>query len=119
VIAGFGVESALRLDVDAMMRRGAIQPGAHIGGEMRFEFYDQELLLGGETGLRLAAGLHSPQGKLWLGRLSSLRAPSLHGAASVFLAPLILLTCARCLLTTSHFHSPSGLRGGSPRISSR
>jgi hypothetical protein len=39
------VEGALRIDIDAMMRRGAIRPGAHIGGEMRFEFYDQELTI--------------------------------------------------------------------------
>ena len=37
------VESALKLDVDAMIRARVIQPGAHVGGEMRFRFYDDEL----------------------------------------------------------------------------
>jgi hypothetical protein len=29
------VESAVRLDIDSMMHWGAIQPGFHLGGEMR------------------------------------------------------------------------------------
>jgi hypothetical protein len=37
------VESALRLDIDAMIRWGVICPGAHLGGEMRFDFYDDRL----------------------------------------------------------------------------
>jgi len=37
------VESALRLDIDAMIRARVIQPGAHVGGEMKFQFYDDEL----------------------------------------------------------------------------
>ena len=39
------VESALKLDVDAMMRTGAIEPGAHVGGEMKFQFDDDELAI--------------------------------------------------------------------------
>jgi hypothetical protein len=37
------VESALRLDIDVMMRWGGIEPGAHLGGEMKFDFYDDQL----------------------------------------------------------------------------
>ncbi len=37
------VESALRLDIDNLMRRGAIQLGTHLRGSMRLDFYDQEL----------------------------------------------------------------------------
>jgi hypothetical protein len=37
------VESALKLDIDAMIRARVIQPGAHVGGEMKFQFYDNEL----------------------------------------------------------------------------
>jgi hypothetical protein len=37
------VENSLRIDVDAMIRRGCIQPGAHLAGEMRFVFDEQEL----------------------------------------------------------------------------
>jgi hypothetical protein len=37
------VENALRIDVDAMIRRGCIRPGAHLAGEMRFVFDEQEL----------------------------------------------------------------------------
>ena len=39
------VESALKLDVDAMMRTGAIEPGAHVGGEMTFRLDDDELAI--------------------------------------------------------------------------
>jgi hypothetical protein len=37
------VESALRLDIDSMMRWGAIQPGSHLAGEMSFNFYDDQI----------------------------------------------------------------------------
>jgi hypothetical protein len=37
------VESALRLDIDTLMRRGVIQPGARVLCEMQFSFYDDEL----------------------------------------------------------------------------
>jgi hypothetical protein len=37
------VESAVRLDTDNLVRRGAIELGAHLRGSMRFDFYDQEL----------------------------------------------------------------------------
>lgn len=37
------VESALKLDIDAMIRARIILPGAHVGGEMKFQFYDDEL----------------------------------------------------------------------------
>jgi len=37
------VESALRLDIDDMMRWGGIRAGSHLGGEMRFNFYDDEI----------------------------------------------------------------------------
>jgi hypothetical protein len=37
------VETALRLDIDRMMRRGAIQPGAHLGGQMQFNFDDDRI----------------------------------------------------------------------------
>jgi hypothetical protein len=37
------VESALRLDIDSMMRRGAIQPDCHVTGEMHFNFYDDQI----------------------------------------------------------------------------
>ena len=37
------VEQALRLDIDDMMRWGGIRAGSHLGGEMRFNFYDDEI----------------------------------------------------------------------------
>lgn len=37
------VESALRLDIDDMIRRGVIRAGALIAGEMRFDFYDDQI----------------------------------------------------------------------------
>jgi hypothetical protein len=37
------VESTLRLDVDAMIRRRVIQPGAHVGGEMKFRLDDDDV----------------------------------------------------------------------------
>lgn len=37
------VESALRLDIDAMMRWGAVKPGAHLAGEIGFSFNDDQL----------------------------------------------------------------------------
>jgi hypothetical protein len=37
------VEGALRLDIDSMMRRGAIQPDCHVTGEMRLNFYDDQI----------------------------------------------------------------------------
>jgi hypothetical protein len=37
------VESALRLDIDAMMRWGGIRPGDHLRGEMTFNFYDDQI----------------------------------------------------------------------------
>src|SRR5512132_2790059 len=37
------VESALRLDIDSMMRRGAIQPDCHVTGEMQLHFYDAHI----------------------------------------------------------------------------
>jgi len=37
------VESALRLDIDRMIRWGAIRIGSDVGGKMRFEFYDDEI----------------------------------------------------------------------------
>ena len=36
-------ESALRLDIDAMMRWGGIRPGARLAGEMGFKFYGDRL----------------------------------------------------------------------------
>jgi ABC transporter substrate binding protein len=37
------VEQALRLDIDRMIGWGGIQAGAHITGEMRFDFYDDQI----------------------------------------------------------------------------
>jgi hypothetical protein len=38
------IESAVRLDIDSMMHRGAIQPGFHVGGEMRLhQFYGDDI----------------------------------------------------------------------------
>jgi hypothetical protein len=37
------VESALRLDIDAMMRRGLVRPGARVGCELRFSLDDDEI----------------------------------------------------------------------------
>jgi hypothetical protein len=37
------VESALRLDIDSMMRWGAIQPDCHVTGEMQLNFYDDQI----------------------------------------------------------------------------
>jgi hypothetical protein len=45
------VENALRIDIDAMIRRGCIQPGSHVAGEMRFDFDDQELAVQFESRL--------------------------------------------------------------------
>jgi hypothetical protein len=39
------VESALRLDIDELIRRKAIQPGVHLGGEMKFLLDDDELAI--------------------------------------------------------------------------
>ena len=39
------VESALRLDIDAMIRWGGIEPGAHVRGEMTFDFYDDQIAI--------------------------------------------------------------------------
>jgi hypothetical protein len=39
------VESALRLDIDSMMRWGCIRPGVHLTGEVTLEFYDDELAI--------------------------------------------------------------------------
>ena len=39
------VESALRLDIDTMMRWGCIRPGAHLEGELTLKFYDEELVI--------------------------------------------------------------------------
>jgi predicted lysophospholipase L1 biosynthesis ABC-type transport system permease subunit len=38
------VESALRLDINALTRAGAIQPGAQVGGEMKFRLDDDDEL---------------------------------------------------------------------------
>jgi hypothetical protein len=43
------VESALRLDIDAIRRWGVIQPGAHLVGEMTFDFYDDKLRINFES----------------------------------------------------------------------
>src|SRR5262249_30075652 len=37
------VEQALRLDIDDMMRWGRIRAGSHLAGEMRFNFYDDQI----------------------------------------------------------------------------
>jgi hypothetical protein len=37
------VEAALQLNIDTLVRAGAIQPGACVGGEMKLKFYDDEL----------------------------------------------------------------------------
>jgi len=37
------VESALRLDIDDMMQWGGIKPGAHLAGEMGFNFYGDQI----------------------------------------------------------------------------
>ena len=39
------VESAVRLDIDTMMRWGCIKPGEHLRGEMTLQFYDDELAI--------------------------------------------------------------------------
>jgi hypothetical protein len=39
------VESALSLDVDYMIRRGAIRANAHVGSEIRFSLYDDEIIV--------------------------------------------------------------------------
>ena len=43
------VESALRLDIDAIRRWGVIRPGAHLVGEMTFDFYDDKLCINFES----------------------------------------------------------------------
>jgi hypothetical protein len=43
------VESALPLDVDAIMRWGVIRPGAHLQGEVTLHFYDGELAINFES----------------------------------------------------------------------
>jgi hypothetical protein len=43
------VENALQLDIDGLMKRGVIQPGARVGSSMRFRFYDGELDVGCEA----------------------------------------------------------------------
>jgi hypothetical protein len=37
------VESALRLDIDHMIRLGLARAGLHLRGQMQFDFYDQQL----------------------------------------------------------------------------
>ena len=65
------IESALKLDVDAMIR--ARQPGAHVGGEMKFRLDDDELriqrpLLDGREhdSMLICCGLESRRRKLTL-----------------------------------------------------
>jgi hypothetical protein len=43
------VESALRLDIDAIRRWDVIRPGAHLVGEMTFDFYDDKLRINFES----------------------------------------------------------------------
>jgi hypothetical protein len=45
------VEDALRLDIDKMKRWGVMQPGAHLFGEMTFNFDDDQLTLKFESRL--------------------------------------------------------------------
>lgn len=45
------VENALRIDVDAMIRRGCIQPDAHIVGQLRFDFDGDDLVVHFESRL--------------------------------------------------------------------
>ena len=35
----------MQLNIDTLVRAGAIQPGACVGGEMKFKFYDDELAI--------------------------------------------------------------------------
>ena len=37
------IESALRLNIDALTRARVLQTGAHVGGKMKFQFYGDEL----------------------------------------------------------------------------
>jgi hypothetical protein len=39
------VESGLRLDIDELIRRKAIQPGKHLGGEIAFPLDDDKLVI--------------------------------------------------------------------------
>ena len=39
------VESAWRFDIDALVRGGAIQPGAYVEGNLKFPSYDDELAI--------------------------------------------------------------------------
>jgi hypothetical protein len=39
------VESALRLDIDAIVRAGAIKPGAYVEGNLKLPSYDGELVI--------------------------------------------------------------------------
>jgi len=43
------VESALWLDIHAIRRWGVIRPGAHLVGEMTFDFYDDKLRINFES----------------------------------------------------------------------
>jgi hypothetical protein len=43
IAARYRRHDALRLDIDDMMRWGGIRVGSHLGGEMRFNFYDDEI----------------------------------------------------------------------------
>jgi hypothetical protein len=50
------VESALRLDIVAMMRRGLMQPGARVGCELRFSLDDDEIDIRCEAHVGAPAG---------------------------------------------------------------
>jgi hypothetical protein len=54
------IESALRLDIDAIRRWGVIRPGAHLVGEMTFNFYGDKLRIDFESRAEEAAGPISP-----------------------------------------------------------
>src|SRR5262249_25962699 len=62
------VESALRLDIDSMMHWGAIQPGFHLGGEMRLH-----QLYGDDIDVKFESLAGDPENS-WLGLRSSIAA---------------------------------------------
>ena len=39
------IEQALRLDLDQLLRRGVVRPGEHLAGDLRLEFFDDDLVV--------------------------------------------------------------------------
>jgi len=80
------VEQALRLDIDTMMRRGVIRVGGHLAGQIRLEFYDDDIVAEFESRTWNSGG--------WL-RLRYL-VPDYETGKPLFIMPKLPLWTALC-----------------------